>query len=380
MGVDRAYFVVGGDVLYYDVNADRATGEQRPLGALWHGMPPEFSAGMDAAVDLGSFQLYVFRGDSYLRIPFGTQAVDDGYPRPIAGNWPGLSFDRIDAAMNWGDGKVYLFRGPEYVRYDIAADRQDDGYPKPIAGNWKHVDAGWVGDGIDAAVNLGNGRAYFFKGTEYVAIDWNTKTQLDGYPLAVDGLWPGLTGPFDAAWTNAVRIAPHGTASSGAAAFYQSYHGYAATSEAETGVPVLVTLGQAALESGWGRHAPGNNFFGVKARATDPPESRQLLRTREVLDRPDAAGFPEIISVTPRPDGRYDYVVRDWFAVYPTPAESFTAHGRFLRNNSRYARAFDHTGDPYSFAKAVADAGYATAPNYYDVLSGRMRDLEASAH
>jgi flagellum-specific peptidoglycan hydrolase FlgJ len=142
-------------------------------------------------------------------------------------------------------------------------------------------------------------------------------------------------------------------------------------------VPVLVTLGQAALESNWGRSAPGNNFFGIRARESDPPETRQLLRTREVLSRPDVQ-FPEVISVTPRPDGRHDYVVRAWFRAYPSPAEAFEAHGRFLRDNHRYAAAFEHLDDPYAFARAVADAGYATAPNYYEILAVRMRELAAS--
>lgn len=378
MGVDKAYFVVGDQVFEYDIEADRANGEQWALSGAWGGLPKEFADGIDAAVDLGTFNLYVFRGTDYVRIPFGTQEVDDG-PKSIKDNWRGLAFETVDAAMNWGDGKVYLFRGTDYARYDIEADRQDAGYPKTIAGHWTGVDAGWVGDGIDAAVNPGNGRAYFFKGTEYVVIDWQTKTQVGG-PLSIAENWPGLGGPYDAAWTNAAP-APSGggtpAGSSGAADFYRRYHEYAETSQTETGVPALVTLGQAALESGWGRHAPGNNFFGIKAKATDPPESRQLLRTREVLGRPDAT-FPEVISVTPRPDGRYDYVVRDWFRVYPSPAEAFIAHGKFLRNNSRYAPAFEHLDDPYEFARAVAAAGYATAPNYYDSLAARMREIEAS--
>lgn len=335
---------------------------------------------MDAAVDLGSFQLYMFRGAEYVRIPFGTQVVDDGYPQFIAdGNWPDLSFDTIDAAMNWGDGKVYFFRGTEYVRYDVAADRQDPGYPKGIAtGGWIGLDPGWVGDGIDAAINPGNGRPYLFKGDTYVAIDWVSKKQLDGYPLPISDYWRDLPGGVDAAWTNAAVVTGTGTASTGAAAFYRNYLGFAEQSQTETGVPALVTLGQAALESGWGRHAPGNNFFGIKAKASDPPEARQLLITREVLNRPDAT-FPEVISVTPLDGRKWEYKVRDWFAAYPSPAESFAAHGHFLRNTSRYADAFNHLDAPYAFAQAVAAAGYATDPNYYQILAGRMRDLAASA-
>jgi hypothetical protein len=376
MAVDSVFFVRGDAVLTFDVTNNKTAGDQQTVGALWTGVPPEFETGLKAALDLGTFLLFVFSGDEYLRIPFATQAVDDGYPKPISGNWSGVTFDHIDAAMNWGDGKVYLFSGSQYARYDITNDEQDAGYPKPIAGNWKGVDAAWVGDGIDAAVNLGTGSAYLFKGGEYIRIDWYTKTQ-DAGPTPIDAGWPGLgNDQLQAAWTNAPGMPPP-KPSPGAASFFQSYGSFADQSQSETGVPALVTLGQAALESGWGEHAPGNNFFGIKAKATDPEESRQLLKTREVLSTPDAV-FPEVISVTPRPDGKFEYLVRDWFRAYPTPAESFSDHGRFLRDNSRYAAAFDHTDDPYAFAQAVADAGYATDPSYATVLAGRMRLIEAS--
>ena len=39
-------------------------------------------------------------------------------------NWPGMpdSWTHFDAAINWGNGKAYFFHGAEYARYDIALD------------------------------------------------------------------------------------------------------------------------------------------------------------------------------------------------------------------------------------------------------------------
>jgi flagellum-specific peptidoglycan hydrolase FlgJ len=153
---------------------------------------------------------------------------------------------------------------------------------------------------------------------------------------------------------------------------------YAKASEAKTGVPGLVTLAQAAVESGWGARAAGNNFFGIKAKASDAAGTRQLWRTREVLSRPDVRSFPEVISVKARPDGRYDYVVRDWFRVFPSPELAFVGHGEFLRRNKRYAPAFGFGRDPYRFAAEVARAGYATDPSYTKVVHSVMRLLERS--
>ena len=158
------------------------------------------------------------------------------------------------------------------------------------------------------------------------------------------------------------------------AQFVQQYAALAADNLATHGVPVLVTLGQAALESGWAQRAAGFNFFGIKAKASDPSVTRRLWRTKEVLRTPNAK-FPEVISVTPRADGRYDYVVRDWFRAYPSAREAFLGHGAFLRRNKRYAPAFQTT-EPFAFASAVARAGYATAPTYESVLHNVMRTLQ----
>ena len=140
---------------------------------------------------------------------------------------------------------------------------------------------------------------------------------------------------------------------------------------------MLVTLGQAALESGWGAHAPRFNFFGIKAKASDPESTRQLLRTREVCANRNC-WFPEIISITPRADGKFNYVVRDWFRAYPDAATAFNAHGEFLVRNKRYSKAFTVANNPYAFAAEVARAGYATDPSYERVLANVMRTIEAA--
>ncbi|MEX3100010.1 MULTISPECIES: hemopexin repeat-containing protein [unclassified Streptomyces] len=369
-GVPEAYFLTGSTVRTFIIETDSADPDfDQQLSDTWAGLPPGWEEGIDGAVDLGQGYLYVFRGTEYVRVPYETREVEAGYPLPISGNWAGLAFETIDAVMNWGDGKLYFFCGAQYARYDLPGDRQDPGYPKAIAAGWSGVDPSWVGTGLDGVLNPGNGHAYFFKGTQYVSVDWGTKRQ-DGVPQAVSEQWAGLVGPYDAVWSAAA------SAPSKVGDFVARYGSYADASETATGVPALVTLGQAALESGWGEKAPGNNFFGVKAKASDPPETRQLVRTHEVLSRPDVP-FPEVISVTPRADGTYDYDVRDWFRVYASPEESFSAHGNFLRDNGRYAPAFDHTDDPYAFARAVASAGYASAPTYYDVLASTMRSIAA---
>jgi flagellum-specific peptidoglycan hydrolase FlgJ len=160
------------------------------------------------------------------------------------------------------------------------------------------------------------------------------------------------------------------------AQFVAEFAPAARASQAKYGVPELVTLGQAALESGWGAHAPRFNFFGIKAKTTDPESSRQLLRTREVSRRSDLK-FPKIISVTPRADGRYDYVVCDWFRAFSDAESAFNAHGSLLSGARRYSKAFAVGNNAYAFASEIAHAGYATAPDYERVLHSVMRKIES---
>jgi hypothetical protein len=167
---------------------------------------------------------------------------------------------------------------------------------------------------------------------------------------------------------------PSGRVPAHVAEFVRTYRPHAQANEARTRIPWLVTLGQAALESAWGKRTCGNNMFGIKAKSTIPELQRKLCTTKEVHKSPNVA-YPEVISVTPRPDGRYDYVVRDWFRAFASPADSFESHAKVLQH-PRYRKAFDHTDDPYAFADEVAAAGYATAPTYASVLKGVMKLIE----
>ena len=158
--------------------------------------------------------------------------------------------------------------------------------------------------------------------------------------------------------------------------FVNAYLSYAKQTEEKTGICASFTLAQAALETGWGKHAPGNMFFGVKANpVTTPEDKRQLITTREILAKPNVQ-FPQVISVTPLKSGKYMYIVKDWFRKYETPEESFTDHARLFTQNKRYAKAMEIKTDPYKFAEEVAKAGYATAPNYAESLKAVIRTIE----
>ncbi|QRK07921.1 glucosaminidase domain-containing protein [Archangium violaceum] len=121
-------------------------------------------------------------------------------------------------------------------------------------------------------------------------------------------------------------------------------------SQRQTGVPASVTLAQALLESGAGKSSlatKGNNFFGIKGEG---PAGHVTMPTKEYSR------------------SRGWHTVNANFRKYNTPAESFADHGKFLRENKRYANAFKHTDDAAQFAREIHRAGYATDPGYADKL------------
>lgn len=138
---------------------------------------------------------YFFKGSSYIRYDPVLDKADPGYPAPIAGNWPGFpaSFAAgVDAWVLWNNGKAYFFKGNEYIRYDVARDHADVGYPQPIANNWP----GLGGHKIDCGVVWPNGKAYFFSGSQYLRYDIAADHVDAGYPAPIAGNWPGLPSSF----------------------------------------------------------------------------------------------------------------------------------------------------------------------------------------
>jgi flagellar protein FlgJ len=159
--------------------------------------------------------------------------------------------------------------------------------------------------------------------------------------------------------------------------FVAAYLPYAMETEAATGISAAAILAQAALESGWGEKAPGNMFFGVKDPDKGKTGKGQLIVTTEYLKNPQAHHlFPEVISVVwSEKYKKWKYTVRDWFRKFDTPAGSFLEHAQLFMKNPRYAQAVANGKDPEQFFREVQKAGYATAPNYADVLIAVVRTI-----
>jgi flagellar protein FlgJ len=143
--------------------------------------------------------------------------------------------------------------------------------------------------------------------------------------------------------------------------FVKTYLPFAKTVEKKTGFSYLIPLTQGAQESGWGKKAVGNNFFGIKD--TDGiNDNEQLIITTE-FSKNGNLKFPIILSKVF--SGKlFKYTIKDYFRKYDSAEIAFTDHINFFLKNPRYKEAIKYKQDPDRFFIEIAKAGYATDPNY----------------
>lgn len=124
-------------------------------------------------------------------------------------------------------------------------------------------------------------------------------------------------------------------------AFIDSIMPKALEASKQTGLDPRLIVAQAAHESGWGQHAPGNNLFGIKSHG-EP--GGNTLATTEVVD-----GQPVRTS--------------DSFRSYADPASSVQGYVDFVTSNPRYQPMLNAQGLEAQVA-ALGKSGYATDPKY----------------
>lgn len=127
------------------------------------------------------------------------------------------------------------------------------------------------------------------------------------------------------------------------------------------GVDHRVLLAQSALETGWGRsiladHAgrSSNNLFNIKAGS---------------FWQGPSVGVSTLEFVHGLPQQQHAR-----FRAYASFAESMDDYVGLLRTQPRYAAALENAGDSARFIHSLADAGYATDPEYARKVLDLLRD------
>ncbi|WP_174923049.1 flagellar assembly peptidoglycan hydrolase FlgJ, partial [Burkholderia metallica] len=145
-------------------------------------------------------------------------------------------------------------------------------------------------------------------------------------------------------------------------AFVDRLAGPAQAASASTGIPARFIVGQAALESGWGKReirasdgSTSYNVFGIKA-------------TKGWTGRTVSALTTEYVNGTPR------RVVAK-FRAYDSYEHAMTDYANLLKNNPRYAGVLSASRSVEGFAHGMQKAGYATDPNYAKKLISIMQQI-----
>lgn len=135
--------------------------------------------------------------------------------------------------------------------------------------------------------------------------------------------------------------------------FFNNCSAYALEVERTFGIPAEVTLAQAALESDWGKRAPGNNYFGIKSGGSW------------------SGGIVTILTREANSNGELLPTNGD-FRTYDSCYASFIGYGAFLSSNPRYEKAFYCLNDPEDFIAEIREAEYATDPKYTSKVASVM--------
>lgn len=145
--------------------------------------------------------------------------------------------------------------------------------------------------------------------------------------------------------------------------FIVSIAPWAQESQARTGVPASVTIGQAILESGWGDSALSMyaaNYFGIKCSRTVTTVRTGCVAMSTTEYDTGGTGRTEVAE----------------FRSYRRVVDSFVDHGLLLRGLKRYAKAFQHKDDPARFVAELQAGGYATDPNYARLVTGLIEQYD----
>lgn len=167
---------------------------------------------------------------------------------------------------------------------------------------------------------------------------------------------PSLKQPATAASAPATAQTVSDSNLSASERFVRKHQLAAQAAERATGIPSSNILGQAALESGWGKHeikmpdgSSSHNLFGIKAG-------------------PGWKGKVAEVTTTEYTNGVAQKVTAK-FRAYDSYAEAFTDHARLLSQSPRYSQTVASADSVKDYAQGLQKAGYATDPAYANKLT-----------
>lgn len=178
----------------------------------------------------------------------------------------------------------------------------------------------------------------------------------EGLPLSKEQKAIALAKPQAAIALPAASKTAVASATATPESFVDKVKDFAASAAKKIGVPTSFVLGQAALESGWGKKEIGasqgvqsHNLFGIKAGAGWKGATVEIPTTEYV-------------------NGVATKVMAK-FRAYANYAEAFSDYAKLITGSKRYSEAAGAGDDVTAFAQGLQKGGYATDPQYADKLA-----------
>ena len=143
-------------------------------------------------------------------------------------------------------------------------------------------------------------------------------------------------------------------------------------------IDTIFVIAQAALESGWGKSAIGNNIFGITKGSTWNGRTK-LITTTEYFSNPDIKfNEPEkILNILEINSKRYKYTVKRLFRDYLSVQECLKDHSLILQK-PQFKDAWIYRHDRYEFVKRIVDnvgGKYATDPSYVKTMNSLFESV-----
>ena len=148
--------------------------------------------------------------------------------------------------------------------------------------------------------------------------------------------------------------------------------------QAKYHVPASIKLAQSALETAYGQRIVNNNYFGIKDKKR---QTKAITTTEYYTPAEYEANKSKVVSSERiKKDGKilYKCLIKDSFADYASPWESFRAHSIFLNESKRYSPLFTKGKNYEDWADKIGSTkyggvGYATSPIYGELLKKIIR-------
>jgi flagellar protein FlgJ len=138
--------------------------------------------------------------------------------------------------------------------------------------------------------------------------------------------------------------------------FTQKLGPHAELASQSSGIPAKFMLGQAALESGWGKReiraidgSSSHNVFGIKATGNWKGRTVDAMTT----EYNNGVAYQRV----------------EKFRAYDSYGDAFKDYAKLISDNPRYQSVLQNGGDASQFAHALQKAGYATDPHYAQKLT-----------